>query len=603
MTLQFQDDDKDEIISSSNNKNTEDNEDTLQSVDGLLPIDEDRIKPIKSEDESEVESTENEDDEEGEEPAKVVTKHNFVTSPWSRLGVVGGAFGIGFIAMYALISPMMGGGSEQTAKKPEPTPTPTSTPLADNNNGELQAKLALQKQQTDLQSLNGKEEETKTNTEEETLNNKKQPSEKATPTNKNTTPTKTQASTQTRVTPQEAPTPPRRRVYQEPSPEPVRPRRSAVLASRIEPARPIATLPKVTLPVSNNNTTALARPVANIPSTPRDPIADIERLRNIGNIGRVEYSNSTSSSSNLIASNQVEETSSEESPRRSRRNRRNSEVIIDTSTNSSAPQTQQPNNTGEPEELRPRWEPVSYNKVEFTAASNPSDKQLDNENFLAEEAQIIEERQAQYLVVGSSTKATLVTPLILTQGATNSNLRFVARLDEAVLSNTGAVAIPSGTQVAVVINSVDAGFNIYAEVTAILKDGTEYPVPNGAISILGKGNTPLIARPFKDKGGEVARYDGTLAAVAGIAKIGETINQPDSSTTQNLPLGGTVTSTTGNNRNLTGAFLEGAFGALGQSISSRTQAANAEIASRPNVWYVPANTKVSILINRSIKLP
>lgn len=598
MTLQFQDDDKDKIITSSNNKKTEDSEDTLQSVDGLLPIDEDRIKPT----ESEVESAENEDDKEGEEPAQVVTKHNFVTSPWSRLGVVGGAFGIGFIAMYSLISPMMGGGSEQTAKKPEPAPTATPTPFADNNNGELQAKLALQKQQTDLQSLNGKEEETKTNTEEETLNDKKQPSEKATPTNKNITPTKTQTSTQTRVTPQETSTPPRRSVYREPSPEPVRPRRSAVLASRIEPARAIATLPKVTLPVSNNNTTALARPVANIPSTPRDPLADIERLRNIGNIGRVEYSNSTSSSSNLIASNQVEESSSLESPRRSRRNRRNSETVIDASTIDTQ-QTQQPNNTGEPEELRPRWEPVSYNKIEFTAASNPSDKQLDNENFLAEEAQILEERQTQYLVVGSSSKATLVTPLILTQGATNSNLRFVARLDEPVLSNTGAVAIPSGTQVAVVINSVDAGFNIYAEVTAILKDGTEYPVPNGAISILGKGNTPLIARPFKDKGGEVARYDGTLGAVAGIAKIGEIINQPDSSTTQNLPLGGTVTSTTGNNRNLTGAFLEGAFGALGQSISSRTQAANAEIASRPNVWYVPANTKVSILINRSIKLP
>ncbi|GJD22985.1 unknown protein [Rivularia sp. IAM M-261] len=582
MKLEFQDEDNNEIIS-SNNQNT------LQSVDGLLPIDEDRIKPTESEDEL----VENEDDEEGEEPAKVQTKHNFVTSPWSRLGVAGGGLGIGFIAMYALISPMMGGGNVQTAKNPEPTPTPTSTPFADDNNGELQAKLALQKQQTDLQSLNGKEEDTKTNAEEETPNDKKQPSEKATPTNKNTTPAKTPASTQTRVTPQQAPPPPRRSVYREPSPEPVRPRRSAILASRIEPARAMATLPRVTLPT---NTATLARPVA-IPSTPRDPLADIERLRNIGNIGRVEYG-STGSSSNLVASNQVEESSSEESPRRSRRNRRNSETIIDAATTNTQ-QIQQPNNTGEPEELRPRWEPVSYNTVEFTA----SDKQLENENFLAEEAQILEEKQAQYLVVGSSTKATLVTPLILTQGATNSNLRFVARLDEPVLSNTGAVAIPSGAQVAVAINSVDAGFNIYAEVTAILKDGTEYPVPNGAISILGKGNTPLIARPFKDKGGEVARYDTTLAAVAGIAKVGEIINQPDSSTTQNLPLGGTVTSTTGNNRNLTGAFLEGAFGALGQSISSRTQAANAEIAARPNVWYVPANTKVSILINRSIKLP
>ncbi len=590
MTLEFQDDNVLEIID-SNSKHSESSESKQSSVDGLLPIDEDRIKPTESEDEE----VEGEVEVEGEEenPAKVQTKHDFVTSPWSRLGVIGGAFGVGFIAMYAVISPMMGGG--ETAKKPEPTPAPTETAKPfEQKDGDAYAKLALQKQQSELESLNGKEEKPETNLEEEALGDKK-PADSTTkiPVKKTTAPTK--PTKPTKVTPQQTPPAPSRRTYRE-NPEPeVRPRRSALLAARTETPRPVMTMPKISLPERSTNSTAASASSNSLSSTPKDPFAEIERLRSAGNIGKVEYGSKEEST---IASAQMEESNEEETPPRSRRSRRGGDAESATITNANDTQTT-PNNTGEPEELRPRWEPASYNQVEFTAAN----KQLDNENFLAQEARILEGQQPQYLVVGSSTKATLITPLILTQGTTNGKLRFVARLDEPIKSNIGAVAIPAGTQVAVAVSSVDAGFNIYAEVTAILKDQTEYPVTSGAISILGKGNTPLIARPFKDKGGEIARYDGTLAAVAGLAKLGEIMNKPDSSTTQNLPLGGTVTSTSGGGRNVTGALLEGAFGALGQSINSRTQAANSEIASRPNVWYVPANTKVSILVNRSIKLP
>jgi hypothetical protein len=595
MALEFKDENDLEIIA-SNSKHTESSESNQSSVDGLLPIDEDKIKPTESEDEDE----EIEGEGEGEEnPAKVQTKHDFVTSPWSRLGVIGGAFGVGFIAMYAVINPMMGGGGGETAKKPEPTPTPTETAKAfEQKDGDAYAKLALQKQQSELESLNGKEEKPETNLEEEALKDKKPAdSTTKTPVNKTTAPTKP-----TKVTPQQTPPAPSRRTYRE-NPEPeVRPRRSALLAARTEAPRPVMTMPKISIPTrDNNNAIAIVKSssAGNTISSPKDPLAEIERLRNVGNIGRVEYSK-TDENSNLIANSQAQETiPEEESPRRSRRSRRGGDIGESATITSANGEQATPNNTDEPEELRPRWEPASYNQVEFTAAN----KQLDNENFLAQEARILEGQQPQYLVVGSSTKATLITPLILTQGTTNGKLRFVARLDEPIKSNIGAVAIPAGTQVAVAVSSVDAGFNIYAEVTAILKDQTEYPVTSGAISILGKGNAPLIARPFKDKGGEIARYDGTLAAVAGLAKLGEIMNKPDSSTTQNLPLGGTVTSTSGGGRNVTGALLEGAFGALGQSINSRTQAANSEIASRPNVWYVPANTKVSILVNRSIKLP
>ncbi len=582
--LQFQSDNQDKV---NNNGNLQ----QANSVDALLPLDEELVKNPESEEKLEEEL---EEGEEEENPAAVQTKHDFVTSPWSRLGIIGGAFGVGFLIMFVVLNGMMNSGSN-TAQTPVAlsSPTPTSTP-SEEKDGDVYAKLALQKQQQELETLNGKEEETKdNNTEQETLNKEKQ-GLATTDTNTNKT------ASQTRVTPQQTPPPSKRQVYQEPNPESeYRLRRSAVLASRsIEPKSPTATYPRITLPISKNNT-ASARTISSlsalrISETPKNPLAELERLRSLGSIGRVEY---TSADNTTIASKVSEEEvpNGDETPRRRRRNRRSetSETTVENTINST------PNNTGEVEELRPRWEPTR-NTAEFTA-SYSKQTQLASVNYLSDEAQILEERQTQYLVVGSSASATLVTPLILAQGSTNNNIRFVARLDEPIKSNTGGIAIPAGTQVAVAMTGVDSGFNITAQVSAILKDGTEYPISPGAISILGKGNTPLIARPYKDKGGEIALGDATLGTIAGLAKVGEIINQPEE-ITEDLLFGGSRTRSRGSNRNIAGAFLQGAFGKVAETMGSRTQKATSEITSRPNIWYVPANTKISIVVNRSIKL-
>ncbi|MBW4632964.1 MAG: TrbI/VirB10 family protein [Iphinoe sp. HA4291-MV1] len=577
--LQLQNDNQDRVNDNGNLQQA-------NSVDALLPLDEKLVKNPESED-----KLESEEGEEEENPAAVQTKHDFVTSPWSRLGIIGGAFGVGFLVMFVALNGMMNSGSN-TAQTPVAlsSPTPTSTPFQEKD-GDVYAKLALQKQQQELETLNGKEEETKeNNTEQETPNKEKQAS--AT-TNINTNKT----ASQIRVTPQQTPPPPNRRVYQEPNSEgEYRLRRSAVLASRpIEPKSPTATFPRITLPTSKNNTasvrTALSASRGSMLGTPKDPLAELERLRNLGSVGRVEY---TSADNTTVASKVSEEEvpNGDETPRR-RRNRR-SETSVENTINST------PNNTGEVEELRPRWKPTN-NTVELTA-SYSKQTQLASLNYLTDEAQILEERQTQYLVVGSSASATLVTPLILAQGSANNNLRFVARLDEPMKSNTGGIAIPAGTQVAVAMTGVDSGFNITASVSAILKDGTEYPISPGAISILGKGNNPLIARPYKNKGGEIALSDATVGTIAGLAKLGEIINQPQEEITEDLPFGGSRTRSRGNNRNIMGAFLEGAFGKVAETMGSRTQQASSEITSRPHTWYVPANTKISIRVNRSIKL-
>ncbi len=605
----------------------------VSDVDSLLPIDEDK-KPIEDEIEtSEDEVVEDSEIEVEEDPALVQTKHDFVTSPWSRLGIIGGAFGAGFLAIFVVLNGMMNGGGKN-AKKPEVTPTPTPTVAAsDKKDGDVYAKLALAKQQEELDALNGKKGEDK----EEKKEGIEEEKEKTRPTQ--------QRRVSQRVVTQETPPVSKRRVYREPNPELVKTRRRETVASQPIPTfRPSAPTPKI--PRQKNSdlvSSLLAKAIANNSQiTAKDPLAELERLRNIGSVGRVEYAvasntvEATSTSVQEVAATEeitpTQESTTRPSRRRNRRNRR-----------SQTESTEAINNTAI-EELRPRWEPSSTNTDDeennqavpvaynfFSVETQPTSESADTEEnipsdiyagnkqnygantvaygYLAEEAQILEERQPQYLVVGSFTKATLVTPLIMSQTSNNSRLqsgantlRFVARLDEPLYSNTGSVAIPAGVEVAIAMISVDEASGVQAEVTAILKNGTEYPISPGTISVLGEAGSPLIARPYDDKGSEIAKYDATLGTIAGIAKIGEIINKPDEEITEDLPLGGTRTRSRNNNRNMGAAFIEGFFGKLSDTVSKRTERATDEITKRSNVWYVPKNTKITIQVSRSMKL-
>lgn len=243
------------------------NKHELSSVDSLLPIESKDIKPLEDELEGSQYEVAEEDDLEVEDPALIQTKHDFVTSPWSRLGIIGGAFGAGFLVIFVVLNGMMNGGGKN-AKKPEVTPTPTPTVAAsEKKDGDVYAKLALAKQQEELDALNGKgktedKEEKKEATEEEQSKNKE----------------KTRSTRQRRVVTQETPPTSRRRVYREEAPETVRPRRREVASQPIPPLRPSAPLPKLAKQI-----------VASNQSVAKDPIAELERLRSLGSVGRVDY--------------------------------------------------------------------------------------------------------------------------------------------------------------------------------------------------------------------------------------------------------------------------------------------------------------------------
>ncbi|BDA76043.1 unknown protein (plasmid) [Calothrix sp. PCC 7716] len=589
------------------------------SVNELLPLDDDKI--IKSEhEELENDAEENESDI---DPAKIVTKHNFVTSPYVKAGFVGGFFLLGFGLVYLSLNTLMGGGNV-SEKTPEATPTPTSTPFVAQQDGDAYAKLALQKQESDLKNLNGKQE---TQTETDKLAEDKNKAAATNPANSanNTTNQKTTNTTSTTNTSTRAPSPrntatvasqpvtnspPPRRVSNNnlPAPASSQPVNRSFAQTRIAqatPSRPIMpTIPKLFIPSSgnssnNNQRFAAARNNSNSIERQSDPLGDIERLRNLSSMGRISYARKISSPTLVASANTNNSNSTTSSDASNLRRRRGQSNTVDTPANSNQDTALIENNSIQ--KLTPKWQPTTQNRtVEFRQEA--SRKSLVQVNYEPEESQILDERAPQYLVVGSTTNATLITPLLLAGDKPNKNLRFIAQLTQPIKSNTGATAIPAGTQMAITVNGIDGGFGLDAEVVGILKDGTEYPILPGTITALAKGGNPLIARPYKGKGGEIAGYDATLGAIAGLAKIGEVINRPDQSTTQTLPLGGTVTSTFGNQRNITGAFLEGAFGSLTSTVGARTRTATTEIINRPNVWYVPANTQITLRINRSVQL-
>jgi Bacterial conjugation TrbI-like protein len=532
-----------------------------QAIDELLPLEDDSNSSNSASSVDNFDEDLEDEDWEIEDPAQVRTQHSSITSPFSRLGMVGGVFGVGFLVVYFSLNSVMNGSSEPIIAKTA-TPPQDNTVESKNSDGDIYAKLALAKQKEELAALG------------------KPPADKV----------------ETPPKPVAAPAP----------------TRTVVVRQAVPPApRPVAS--PATMPAPR---------IATAPAPAKDPFAELERLRKIGSIGKIEYGDKYASAHLADRSNSsagdgdrslpyldpARATAAQSEDNVPELKSRESDGNSDFDTDDTSPDAI--------EQLKPRWQPSLSPTAVKGIASNAGDRPLTvaatpsatlaSYDYLPEEAQILSGKQPQYLTIGSHASATLVTPLFLSQQrddrSSGSKRRFVARLDEPLMANTGEIGIPAGTLVTIAMTSVDSASQVHAEVTAILKDETEYPVPSGAIGISGKNSSPLIARKMQNKGKEMAGFDLTLGAVAGLASIGETMNQPDEEVVDDLPFGDTRTRRTHKRRSMTGAFLQGAFGQLADSIGSRTQKATDEIAQRPDIWYIPQNTKIVVEVDRSLKL-
>ncbi|YAF99139.1 MAG: TrbI/VirB10 family protein (plasmid) [Nodularia sp. CChRGM 3473] len=512
------------------------NQESSLIVDEILNIDELNESFVEQEDEAQ-------DEIQDVDEAELLTKHNVITSPWSRIGIIGVPLGIGFLIFYFLFNNIINGNSQATNQSTKPTETEaTEQSTSESNDGDVYAQLALARQSEQLEKIYQQKQEAPSPELPETSEVKPE------------------------TVPHQSPTPP------PPAPPPPAPRNYSP-----PPAPPPTPLPP---------RATLDRELTQAP----DPISELNRLRKMGSFGNIAYAANENES--FLASQ----------PILTRIESEENELPI------TSPHQITPNPLSREgiEKIEPRWQAEKRNRQ-----AEVNDFKIASVNFLPQEAQIINERRSRYLVVGEFASGTLITPLVKEQSRNNQQnedgKRYVARLTEDLRDNYGNVAIARGSLMALEILRVDGANYAEAQVTSIIKDNTEYPISAGAITVQGEGGRPLIAQQFQDKGGEIARYDLTVGLFSGLGKVGEIINQPDiEDDIEDELLDGRIRRrrrVNNSRRNITGAVLEGAFGSLSEIIGRRAETSTQEILARPNVWYIPRNTKVTFLVNRTLELP
>ncbi|HYX17619.1 MAG TPA: hypothetical protein VE944_25350, partial [Nostoc sp.] len=356
----------------------------------------------------------------------VPTKHNFVTSPWSRLAIIAVPFGVGFLAIFLMLNGIFNPApAPKIAQKPGETITATEQTQDNEGDGDARAKLALSDQEDELGRINK---------------------------NKFDQPAPVPVSVNQKVVPSSPPSP-------RPAPRTVQntqPRRLTQTASQ-----PIRTYTQPPTRTSFSSRSSIgARTV-----TPQDPLEQLNKLRGIGSYGKIAYAEASTSKQSSLDPYLAQAQAIQNQP-----NEQNEQ----TNTNN-FDQTTPQNSSESIEKIRPRWQATS--KVNKITLAN---------NYLPQESQILQGKQTRYLTVGTVATGVIVTPLVQTtvnnsglgqtQTPTSNNTKSIALLQEDLRDNYGQVAIPKGTLLAVELASVDGGSYAVASVRGIIKDNTEYPI-------------------------------------------------------------------------------------------------------------------------------
>jgi hypothetical protein len=524
----------------------DENEIQIEKIDGF-----DSVDPIDSILKIEDDKPNRSQQVEQEEEFPEVTKHTVVTSPWSRLLVIAVPSAILFLLIFFFLNGIFNQASHPERKVAE-SPKTSSTGLEekDHKDSDVYAKLALDKQSDALSKINKNTvAETKPSVPPTTS-----PSPTATPT----------------------PTPPVRQRHLVALQEAVPP--------KLLPERTISVPPEPPRSFTPNKFPVPVKSASTQPSV--DPSTELEQLRRLGSYGKVAYADA--SISETVPTPVATSTPTQ---------------LQQVSTNI---EQSSPNSTlSEIEKIRPRWS----NSRQITLVSNSNTEQP---SFSPQEEQILQEQRTHYVIEGAFANGILLTSLAKQQtesthlqAKNDTSTKYIGELTQDLRDNDGQVVLPVGTRLVVEVVDVNSAGFLSAQVVSIIKDNTEYPISPGAIAVLGEAGKPLIAKQFNDQSGKIARNDLKIAIASGAGKVGEILNQSNSSSSVVSSVGGTFSSNVISNtkRNILGAFLQGAGTKLSDSIGRRAETTNQQILARPKVWYVRQGTKVRFVVNRTLEWP
>jgi hypothetical protein len=206
---------------------------------------------------------------------------------------------------------------------------------------------------------------------------------------------------------------------------------------------------------------------------------------------------------------------------------------------------------------------------------------------------------AKSILVGTSARATTVTPILWNAGA-NSGAKFIIKLEEPIRDNSGQVALPAGTQlVAIAKPSTVSAELADLEVVGVVVQGEEFAPPAGMLTIRNEQNGLIVGQDYFQRGNQIAGRDSMIFVTGALGTVGRVLNQPTNTFTS-TGLNGTVTSSSNGQPNILGAVLEGGFRDLPATWTARNQQAIQEIASKPNVYQLPKGSSVRVFVNQTL---
>ena len=238
------------------------------------------------------------------------------------MGAVGGAFFLVFGGGYLFLNSVFNGNSATVAQSEE-VELEEDKNLVEKSDGDIYAKLALKQQQDELAKLNDLEE---IDNEDVTEEIKKPQQDK--------TPNKPAPKTATKPKPT-----PRRVARNTSPPRPVRkatPRRRATpVATRRTPAPRRSAAPKPQpKPVRQatpqpKGVNKVAKSISRPPQVEKDPLAELNRLRNIGSFGKINYAQASNKNNSQTKETLVASASPMYETPRERRLRRRKEMQVE----------------------------------------------------------------------------------------------------------------------------------------------------------------------------------------------------------------------------------------------------------------------------------
>ncbi|MBC1237339.1 MULTISPECIES: hypothetical protein [Nostoc] len=208
---------------------------------------------------------------------------------------------------------------------------------------------------------------------------------------------------------------------------------------------------------------------------------------------------------------------------------------------------------------------------------------------------------AKRVLVGSTTEGKLETPIAWGTGD-DIGQNYLIKISKSLKASDDSEVLPVGSYlVAQLINSNGSGFAQLHGVSVLINsngDTQEKKLPENAVLIMSKNGSFLKAesRRGSDLGG-----DFMSAVIAGVAKAASIQNRPKTqiTTTSHDFLS---TSTTNDDKDLTAAFGEGAFGNILENIKASNERRSGQLNNQEKVFVIDAGKTVQIFVNQTIWL-